>query len=258
MAFRHRIFNSLHVDLRRAIISKRFLLCVFCEILILLLIVGGHVREEGASVTYIFAWFPLESLYMAFFILPVIPYAHGYMTDQSHRFLIQSEMRIGKFAYALSKACATAISGALSMIASRLILLLVLMCFLPITSGYIINIRGYELWATNGHPFLYIFSQILLAAMIGCLVAVFSLWVSTWIQNMFVIVTAPLIAYYAQDIICYLLGLYYFPYLRLESLMFATPGFSSLAICLLYSCFVLLLLSLLFLYLFVSKIVREV
>lgn len=116
MAFRHRIFNSLHVDLRRAIISKRFLLCVFCEILILLLIVGGHVREEGASVTYIFAWFPLESLYMAFFILPVIPYAHGYMTDQSHRFLIQSEMRIGKFAYALSKACATAISGALSMV----------------------------------------------------------------------------------------------------------------------------------------------
>lgn len=258
VTFRNRFLNSLRVDLRRAVVSKRFLICVLCEILILLLIVVGHMQEEGASVAYMFAWFPLESLYMAFFVLPAIPYAHGYMLDLRSRFLIQAEMRTGRRTYAASKACAAVLSGALSMMASKLFLLLILMCFFPISSKYIIYLNGYELWAINGQPALYFLSQFLLAALMGGLVAAFALWVSTWMQNPFVIVAAPLIGYYAQDTIYYFLKLYAFPYLNLGSILFFSPGFSSLSSCLLYSCFVLFMLIGLFMYLFVSKIIREV
>lgn len=259
MAYWNRFLRSLRVELRRAILSKRFAICVICEVFMLILMASRHIHAEGAGVTYIFAWFLSEGFYMIFFVLPAVPFAHSYILDQHSHFSVQVQARVGKRVYVTAKACSTMLSGALSMVVSRFALLIGLSCLLPVRANQVVILgSSYEQWAADGHVVLYFLSQFLLSACMGGLVAAFALWVSTWMKNPFVITTAPLICYYAQAMICYLLGLDAFPYLSLSSIIFFTPLFSSLTVCLVYSCSILVLLTGLFMYLFGARVVREV
>lgn len=250
--------RAIIVDLFRAVVSIKFILSVVCGVAVLLLIAQQHIWDEGASVTYIISWCTIESLYMSFFILPSLPYSGSYVMDYNSKFLVQSKIRVGRKAYAVSKAVATAVAGALSMLLSYLIIISILAVVLPIQSAYIIDAEGYEQWILNGQPFMFLASKTMLAMFMGALVAEFSLWASAHIQNQLVIVISPVIAFYTQDIICYLMGIGNISYVSLSAIIFYTPGFTSLALCLGHSCGVILLLTVLFAVLFVKKISVEV
>lgn len=223
--------NLLKNELRKAIISKYFLLGL--ALLLLFAMLSGmfmyenrvnynpnsilkHALDESGNYrtnpdlpifSFYNSWVGGEAitLYQTifFYLLPVgaaIPFAWSYHTEKKSGYLKNIASRINKKKYFTAKTIAVFISGALVVLIPLVMNILFVSAFVPSTmpfTGYIAyNYIGVsdmfaDLYFSN--PVLYVALYVLIDTIYGGIFALLSFAVSFYIKNIFVVLFLPFI-----------------------------------------------------------------
>lgn len=210
---RSSFWQTLWVELHRAILSPRFLLGV-CLMLVWL---GFNAAETtGSYLGAVFAGVPILirlattgriSTGPVLLSIATIPYAFSYLTEREYGFQQQAIIRVGHHNYGICKAVATFLSAFFMGIVA-------LMAFIAIASVLgIPHIVRYDevkytyavLVETMG-PMWYYAAELIHIGLVCGQAAVFSLLIMVWIPNSYVGFLAPLLSYYLYECVLSLLS----------------------------------------------------
>ncbi len=135
-------------------------------------------------------------------LLCALPCATIFCTDWNTQFIKFSYVRSKPYNYSLSKVLACAVTAALVVAASQLLFVGLLSLKSPFVnaaedlSGYLADLRGFDVFWRQDNIFLYMASHILVKALWGAFYAVCALWASTKIPNLFVVLAMPILLHY--------------------------------------------------------------
>lgn len=200
--------RALYVDLRRAVVSSRFLLAVGMMLAWMLgnsvtnIVIYDFLYVFGIPCTFEQAMVGKDGLGMIVLAMATVPYATGYLTDRESGFDYNAIKRVGMTAYAVAKVIAVALSAFLAMV-SAAGLFLAGLCFsgaghIAPGNGEYLNGAYYDLVVLVG-PWFYYLVRIIVSGFTASLASVFSLYVTTLIPNAYVALLSPLIGYYAYN-----------------------------------------------------------
>jgi hypothetical protein len=185
------------IDMKRACLSIRFLLCTLGVLLILLIASSGQI-EYAPDALYLFniAVGGSGSIIMITAILPILVYATSFAIDWESHSTGFWMVRSGIDRYTISKYISAGFSGFLStgfgMTLFILLMLLRFPLFEIITTG-----NAYELFLLNNQPVLYAVYFIVHYSLSAALMTAVAFWVSTLIPNRFTTIAAPLVIYFS-------------------------------------------------------------
>ena len=199
--------SLLAVDLRRAILSKRFLLSVCGVTLILFLTVAGVIAKHRArNVVYLLGMSGSSgSMVLILGLLPLFPFAVTYASEWEERAEGFWIIRAGTRSYAAGKAIAAAISAVLVTACGMALFVVIARLRLPLITRPVSVGDEYSVFLNEGHPVWYLIAYIADISLSSALFAEAALWISTYIPNRFVAVAAPLTLYYLIDSMTYAL-----------------------------------------------------
>lgn len=207
-----KFFRLLLSDLSMAILSKKFLLASSLVVFFYILGTIDSIAEciqYGSEITvfdmHSMATFSTFSILN--YVLCAIPYANSFSNDYQSNYFRSVIMRSSKRGYAVSKVIATAISGSLCLIIGELVYMLICSFFggaVSVTELSELNTGSTEAFSNiaNFDMLLnsnYIGYFVLLAihrGLIGSFLSLIGLGVSLKIQNVFVIISSPMLIYY--------------------------------------------------------------
>jgi len=196
-------FNVLFCDIKRTIISWRFLAAVLCFTMVTILTMFDELpsMQPGiTSIVYVNLIIGYLDFHMVYLIFAAIPGATLFCSDWDNRFIRFSVVRCSKIKYAASKAIACFCSAVSVIFASEWLTIFILSFRFPFfDSGYEFDYGSYAAFATPHKIFLYFLVKILYKAFCAGFLCVFALWLSTKIINVFVALSTPLLAYYLID-----------------------------------------------------------
>lgn len=189
-----RFLRCFQMDLRRAILSFRFLSAVSGYGLLLCLNLPIDPWPEES--TYLFMVSYKYGFYIFYFLCAAIPFATSFLSDVDQHFLLPVVRRIPLVTYSASKCLVTAISGALAVICASLLFLLFLLVKYPLYPDNTYSYSGWDLLIPE-HGFLWYFIvKVTITAILGGSMAVVALVISAKIRNSFVTLAAPVLIYY--------------------------------------------------------------
>ncbi len=195
--------RSLRLELRRSILSSRFMLGVG-------LMLGWMILNAAESVkTYKHAQFAgivqLIRLGMTnynatgpvFLAISTIPYTFSYLTEKECGYQNQAMERIGSMTYGAGKVTAVALSAFLmGVIALGSFIGICSLVGIPHTVRLEEVQYSYAVWAAAKGPGWYYAAKFFHAGLVCGQAAVFSLMILGWMPNAYVGFLSPLIAYY--------------------------------------------------------------
>jgi hypothetical protein len=209
----HSMKGYLKTDFHRGLISQTFLAaCLGC-----ILIGFFGLRDEigiGLNVSVVYYYhFIFMDFEILFLLLCALPFSTSFCTDWNNRYLPYSMIRGDARSYSISKVAICALSGFFVSFLAHLFILGVLALICPISlNGSMDNpaaVFGFAYLLDTGTPFFYFIFILLPKCLICGLIAVFALWISTKITNVFVVLASPIIFYYCWNNLTILLGLSY-------------------------------------------------
>ena len=170
----------LRHDLRRALLSPRTL---FVALVYGVLLSLGATETWNDSAAYQFAFSYKTGFYILFYLCAVLPYGCGYLEDRLSGYWRFLQTRCSSTRYSVSKVLATALSGALVVLAG----------------SFRVDYSGYDAIISMGHPYLYFLVKSLISAALGSAFAVVALYLSTFLRNMIATLAVPLVLYYTVN-----------------------------------------------------------
>lgn len=249
--------RALGMELRRSFLCAFSPAAYLATLATMLLNVCLYMRTDSqVSVAFLVEYVNVGSLGLLFFVWGVLPHGTSYCADRGSGFLRQVGVRCPVRAYAAAKCCAAFLSSALTMLLAAVSYAAVLSLFRPLDNEIILWDGGYRSWRP-GHPLFYFAVAFTLLALGSGLFSVVGLWISSHIPNLYAVLAAPLLLYYAQQSIVNWLNLRNWPYLFFSSIYYHTPGFASPAVNFFYSSGYLLVLAALFAVLFIRRVERR-
>lgn len=189
-------FYLLAADLRRAILSIRFLLSA-CGVALVLFIASWGQIKFARDVLYLLGLgiSGTASMLIIAGILPLFPFATTFATEWQERAVRFWIVRTGIRNYSMSKVLVSAISGFLTTAVGMLMFVLALRTRLPLFVESFTR-DPYEPLLLAGKPVQYLCYYITHYSLSAVLFAVAAVWVSTFIPNKFTAVAAPLVLYF--------------------------------------------------------------
>lgn len=194
------ILRSIRSNLSRALLCPRFLLCVAISLVIQLMGVWDIIAMEGLNVTYLFFWLmQLGTFQILLLCVPAMVYSDSFLEDLKGSVIRFSVQRSGVFKYLFAKYIATLLSGFAVMTVSFLIFLAALCICFPLDDyGTVMNIvdivsGSYSQLIVDKKSFLYLFTNIVHQGICGAFYAGMALACSTFIDNSFVVIAAPIL-----------------------------------------------------------------
>lgn len=209
------LLRALRVDLSRSVLSRRFLLGV-CLMLAWMFANGatnifiyGFLYGFGIPYTFNAALTGEFGLGMILLVIATVPYSTSFLSDRESGFASHAIERVGLTAFTVSRVISVAVSAFLAFVAAAgLFLLGLCLSGAPHTipgNGEYLGGDYLDLVVQAG-PWCYYLVRFTISGLTCAMAAVFSLYISTWIPNGYVVLLSPLIAYYAYGPI---LGLFY-------------------------------------------------
>ena len=255
--------RALTVDLRRALVSGRFLLTVGLLLLWQLFNCSGTLLSANewteSSVVYAFNFAISNQEVLADLLLPLaaLPYAWSFLQDRESGFELQAVERVGARAYGLAKLLSVGAAAFLAVAAAMFLFLAGLYAMgMETLPGYPLNNNQHYAIASAGHVGLFYLVRITIAGLTGSLAAVFALTVSSFLSNSYVALLAPLLGFYTSQVLHSLL----IPRLsafRLDFVFFYQPIAGSASFSFLWSAVYLLTLTALCARLFLWRLRKE-
>ena len=183
-------------EMKHAIISRRFILCVLVYALLLCLSID---RNSAIGVMYQFQFIYATGFYMLFLICATLPFADSFWSEYSTGTYKEVVEKVGIYDYLRTKVVITVISGSLSILLASLILISYLFCRFPTYTVGISDYDGYGVLINNDHYLPYLVIRVLLTCAIGSIFSSFSLMCSPFLKNRFAINVFPFIAFYIYN-----------------------------------------------------------
>jgi hypothetical protein len=243
----------LRSDLRRAFLSPRF--CGAALAIVALCFLSMSLERSAAlgagatqSVSYLFHFFVFQNTTLAIvaYSLGVAAYGHSFCADYRSRFVRFCVIRSSAGAYASSRVVAVALSTFAAVLLGYACAALLLGLQAPLTAAH--EAVSFEFLFFGGVVQLPALAYLLLqmvAMSVACSFwAVFALYVSSVVPNVFVVYAAPVVAYWFTGLVSSLLGLPSF--LRIGRLAEGLAVFPDAGLSLLYSVFLFIVLTALF------------
>lgn len=199
-------------DLKYMVFSWRFLLAVVGYVCVSFASILDEInRHGGHSVFYLYIVYYYYPFWILFLLFAVIPGSGSFCSDWENRYWRYRVLRFGKKIYAFSKAIACFCSAGMLVFCGQWIFFLVLhlkwpMYYAAVDEGTMRGRIYYSLMSESG-IWLFLLVQILIKATSAGFFAVLSLWISTKITNIFVVLASPIITYYLIDNLTIKLGL---------------------------------------------------
>lgn len=169
--------------------------------------------------------------YLLIPILATIPFGDSFFLDKKSGFIKNVLIRTKKRNYYISKFIATFIVGGLviviPLLANFVLSAMLLPSMLPQASSGFDYINASSMWSTlyYTHPFMYVFSYLVIDFVFSGLIATIALAVSFFVEHRFVVVIAPFLLYLFVFSIFNLLG-----EIALEPINFMQPSFGQSSI----------------------------
>lgn len=199
--------SLMSVNLRRAFLSKGFLIGVLSTLLLLFFGASPELFKQNYADVWEFGSSDILSaqsiathgtggaLFIMFGVLPILGFGTTFAEEWQQNAINFWVGRVGIVRYALGKALATAISGFLMPMCGFLLFLLLLLPFVPLHRSFQTG-NPYEMVLLNQGPlsfFLIISLHYALGAMMCSMVG---LGISTLFPDKFVAVSSPMIIYF--------------------------------------------------------------
>jgi hypothetical protein len=219
------LLGALRVDLRRAFASPLFVAVVALVVIVNYLSILQEywvIADEG--VIYYLEMFALTG---AFSLIPlclgVMPYGFSFCHDWKNQFIRPTAIRTTKPAYGWSKVVAVAMSGFASIFLGFVLTTITMVLYMPLVGANFAE-YGYELYSPTAigtlmtiHPLLFLVARVCMLSLACMFWAVFALAVSSYCANIFVVLAAPVLTYYAVN---NTIGHWLPSYLRFDSITF--------------------------------------
>ncbi|OYP55487.1 hypothetical protein CG709_01450, partial [Lachnotalea glycerini] len=198
-----KVLNYFKIDLKRAILSFKFLISIISVAIILIwssLSSNGKIKEN--TIIFLLWWSAYNIRYVFVMFFCSIPYAGCFCEDLENGYIKQLVARGNLLSYCISKTMSIVVSAIGTMVIGVCIFVLLLKFFIPWTelnnSVYLAAIRSgsFHSIILTGHYFIY---SLLFAFQFGLLTAILALLsacVSLFLSNKLLVWSIPIIAYY--------------------------------------------------------------
>ena len=158
------------------------------------------LRKLGTTAPPISLPFPIKTgFYILFYLCAVLPYGCGYLEDRLSGYWRFLQTRCSSTRYSVSKVLATALSGALVVLAGSFLFVVILRLQYSVDNDFRVDYSGYDAIISMGHPYLYFLVKSLISAALGSAFAVVALYLSTFLRNMIATLAVPLVLYYTVN-----------------------------------------------------------
>lgn len=191
--------RCLSVDFKYTIFSNRFLFACLGYAVISVLSISGEPNFTESAVSYLYMVYGIYPFWMLFLIFGAVPGAPSFCADWENRFFRSFMQRSGKRIYAVSKVITCFVSAFLLIFLAQWLFIL----FLRMNSVSMFheqnasNLGGaFAAFMNERDIWKYFLARIIILSSGGGFFAVFALWFSTKITNIFVVYFSPLILYY--------------------------------------------------------------
>jgi hypothetical protein len=255
------MFKMFRTDFYRMVTSWKFYVSIIGIAVVCLLnsLNFGSIFKQNMIEIFTAGDAPFFAI--AILILETLPYGTEFCCDWENRYIRAVIMRTSSVKYAVSKAVTCFLGAILVGIIGRLLLVVCLAPFAaPITGVYIKStiqsFPGAEWFFNNNHYFTWIIIESFERSLQGSIFAVFSLYLSTKITDIFVTLTMPIVAYY---IYLNIANIFNFPNFLWLSAIFENDGVfhNNLTHSTLYAILFAVIPSIVFMYLFVKNVKRR-
>lgn len=195
--------GALRIDLRRAFGSFAFYIAIALLIILNYISISAEAMVINGSVMYFMLLFAFDGSFciIATFI-GVIPFGQSFCADWKNQFIRPSLIRCSPLSYAWSKVISVALTAFLSIFIGYLLTAVLFSLRLPMFDAEFYH-AGYELYDSGAlgklmeiSPWLYLGARIALYGAACAFWAVFTLFVSSFVTNVFATFAAPVIGYY--------------------------------------------------------------
>lgn len=202
-------------DFSRAVLSKNF---IIASLLVVFFYILGTLDSFAECVKYgseitvfdMHSMAAFSTFSLLNYVFCALPYANSFANDYKTNYFRSIIMRSGKRSYAISKVLTTAISGTLCLVVGELIYMFICSFFgTAISAAELSELNTGNTAAfsniSNANILLsgnYIGYFVLLAisrGLIGSFLSLIALGVSLKIQNVFVIISSPMLIYYSVE-----------------------------------------------------------
>lgn len=193
----------LSSDLKRAFLSKNFLIAVLGVSILFLLPALGDLRHSTQDVAYFFNMSSqIGRLANVLVIFCTLPFAWSFCNEWNTKYIRFSVIRRDVTAYSWSKIAACGISSGLSVVLGIVVFLF--LSFLwgnPLVSTQSLNFETFSdsyfgVFLKSGEYLLYFFSFLWLYFLSGMFWGILGLCISGFLPNVFVVITAPFVLQY--------------------------------------------------------------
>lgn len=186
-------------ELKRSIISLRFILCSIGVFIIHLLSVWWDIQASYSSVAYYYFVARVMGIENLFLVLTVIPGALTFQMDMESTFARMVLNRCSKLSYLISKTATAFASAALVSVFGDAMFIGGLSIFFPIWDTSFSNqVNAVTIWDNHAMYFLY---YMLIRAFGAAFFSLVTLVMSLYVQNVFVVLSVPIAGYYLWETI---------------------------------------------------------
>lgn len=213
MQKRSGLFAALRADCARVLSSWQLYTAILGVACLNLLNVWDELQymlftiHDKPTVFYMYYIHNAMGPYIVVFLC-ALPFASSFCTDWNNRYARYSVIRSSARSYGWAKVIVTAMTGFLAIFIGTALFLGILAIFLPVyDAGQPITRGPFQELLSGFGPLAYFAASILFDALGYGFLAVFALWVSTKITNVFVVMSSPIILYYGWQYLCGAAGL---------------------------------------------------
>lgn len=221
------VLRAVKSNLHRAVICPRFLLCVAIGLLIQFMGVWDVIAMPGTNVVYLYFWMIYLGAFQVLMVcVPAMVCSDAFLVDTHNGYLRFAVQRSGVCSYLWGKTIAAALSGFLVMLLSSVLFILLLRIGRPVDEySDILNVAdiiegSYAQLVYDHKSWLYLLMNVLQQGISGAFYACMALACSAFIDNIFVVIAAPLLLAQWSGLIRNLLGWRY----SLVDLQFGTTA----------------------------------
>jgi hypothetical protein len=191
-------FGCLRMDLRRAFLSRSFLLSTLGMAAVYLYIVFSElITVHSGSVYYLNMCMDSSDFSMLALLFCAVPYATSFCEDWNNQFVRPSCIRSGPGKYCASKIFVCAFSGGGTIVLAHILVWLILALKFPLFkvgdhSGDFVLLHSV---LQGGHIVSFFICDLILMLLLYALLATIAFFISIHVPNIFVTLVSPLIIY---------------------------------------------------------------
>lgn len=197
------LWGNLRSDIERSFYGPSFAIAVAGVVLSMLMGCTSELQYFKGQSMDVLTFFGMTHSFGFAQMLPVfcaLPFATCFCTDWNHMYIKACCVRGSPGAYAASKVALSAFTGSIAIAFGQIIYLWILSLAMPIYNPDIeknFSVPVFNDLVSNGsYVPLYFLYRILIWAAFFALFAVIALWISTFIPNVFVVLSTPVIIYF--------------------------------------------------------------